>query len=573
MPDPSKAWFEMLGLERPTFARSTWIPLRLLETTVSEPRWITGGWEEHFQVIGIEFPLAAGEQVSELDWVVAQRYEHTPAVEKDGWVPAGDFDDTRFEFRGRYPVLVLSTNGQTQWLLEQDLVLALGLLREGDVWVRPGEDFLQVAQLDRTDSGERLMMRAEHLRDYLCARESGLLLATYRSRKAVLAEKPDFGWGADDVTRAIDGGGEWRGSYHSVSAGGLPFGPWSVMRMSRHDPELDDDVPVLPGAGESKVRFEEGTYQPPGEPRTMVCGEFWRNEWVEPSSRSPRVRRDKVQSNIEFIVESDGTRMLAKHLLGGIRWLWFSPLIVGDVLEKRGGSLSWATEDTGGLHLVSHSPLHFGVNAAGQINVFAKDIALLPEHVQRLWAARNVTPDGKVSEELIAAQMRCDPAATRAPEVYLFDAEREFQVVTKRRFGNSLLKSHSWEYALLRRIHRFRCCETDGTYALCKDLTRFIIERLDVALLKKLVAGQGNLGSLKLLERLLDNPGADGYSVMGPLVACYDLRLADAHLPSADVDERLALLSVTPGMHCVEKGKRVIRSIADALAAINATLE
>ena len=428
MPHVNKDWFEMRDLRRPRLSTATWIPLRFLETTRSQRKWIAmGGWEEHFQVIAIELPLAAQQSVPGLDWVVAQCSIHEPSVQNEGWVRAGTFRDERFgDFSGRYPVLVSSTCGETEWLLDQDVVLALGLIREGESWVRPKEDFLDVARLERAPDSESLKIRAEHFRDYLGARESGLVLATYRSRKAVFAQKPDFGWGSDD--EPFEGGGRWNGGYHEVTAGGFPLGPVSVMKMSRHDPELGDDVPILPGAGDENVRLEKGTYRPQGTPLTIVRAELWRNEWVPPSRRSPMVRGDEVESTVDFIVDGDGTRARAQELRGGIRWLWFSPLVVGDILERRGGELSWATENTGGIRLVSYSPLHFGVSGAGLVNVFAKDIALLPEHAQRLWTARNVTPDGRVSEELLAAQMRCDPAATHAPEVELVSGRTEAQI-------------------------------------------------------------------------------------------------------------------------------------------------
>ena len=58
----------MRDLRRPRLSTATWIPLRFLETTRSQRKWIAmGGWEEHFQVIAIELPLAAQQSVPGLD--------------------------------------------------------------------------------------------------------------------------------------------------------------------------------------------------------------------------------------------------------------------------------------------------------------------------------------------------------------------------------------------------------------------------------------------------------------------------------------------------------------------------
>jgi hypothetical protein len=63
--------------------------------------------------------------------------------------------------------------------------------------------------------------------------------------------------------------------------------------------------------------------------------------------------------------------------------------------------------------------VHFGINSRGLVNVYAKDIALLPDWQQKIWAGYNIGPDGKVSEELLASQAEAQPADTQAPEVFL----------------------------------------------------------------------------------------------------------------------------------------------------------
>jgi len=63
--------------------------------------------------------------------------------------------------------------------------------------------------------------------------------------------------------------------------------------------------------------------------------------------------------------------------------------------------------------------VHFGINSLGLLNVYAKDIGLLPEWQQRIWAGYNVGPDGKVSKELLASQIDAEPADTQAPEAFL----------------------------------------------------------------------------------------------------------------------------------------------------------
>ena len=74
------------------------------------------------------------------------------------------------------------------WHLHQDLVIALGLKREGDIWLCPDEGYIDVAHLKRREDGSAYLLeiRAEHLKDYLCARNMALYITSYRNRKIIV---------------------------------------------------------------------------------------------------------------------------------------------------------------------------------------------------------------------------------------------------------------------------------------------------------------------------------------------------------------------------------------------------
>jgi hypothetical protein len=64
-------------------------------------------------------------------------------------------------------------------------VITLGVKREGNVWVAMDEDYIEVVRL-KLDDDKRprlLEVRAEHLKDYLCARRMALLISWYRERQ------------------------------------------------------------------------------------------------------------------------------------------------------------------------------------------------------------------------------------------------------------------------------------------------------------------------------------------------------------------------------------------------------
>ena len=51
--------------------------------------------------------------------------------------------------------------------------------------------------------------------------------------------------------------------------------------------------------------------------------------------------------------------------------------------------------------------MHFGVNALGFVNVFAKDIGFLREWEQQIWAGFNVGPEGGREEFLGLGEQGC----------------------------------------------------------------------------------------------------------------------------------------------------------------------
>ncbi len=549
----------------PWIPGASWIPLRSqCMRQRGEP--LSVGWvERYFGAVSIVVPRNRREDAIKLDWSDVECGSHRPYHEGDEYFPAGSFHDSRLDLRGCYPVLEQHRDADhgTEWCLDQDIVLGLELKREADVWVCPAEDYADVARLKRDADGrpELLEIRAEHMRDYLCGRASGLLVATYLSRRAVFRRIPRLTWQNDNPMEMV-AGGRWKGSCRHVSSSGLVGGPVSAAVVSSGGGKAGGDS----AASQTERRAEDGALS--GQPRNavLICGDLWRNDWVEPATSSPRILRECPEPTVPFIVENDGTTAVASEICGKTLWLWFKPAVVLGILRRRGGSLGWYSEDTGWVELASHSPLHFGVNDLGLVNVFAKDIAGLPLHVQTLWAAYNVAPDGGVCPELTAAQMCCNPATTEAPEVTFGSAVAALDAAALKTLGRPFLRPHSDSEQILRQVHRFQCCEPGGLYRLCKEITRFATDRIDVALLRRLNPGEDSrAGGLKRLERVLTGHDLDGRLIVAPLVGAYELRLADAHPAPSELHRALELLGVTGDMSEVEQGKRTIQTVACTL--------
>jgi hypothetical protein len=83
-----------------------------------------------------------------------------------------------------------------------------------------------------------------------------------------------------------------------------------------------------------------------------------------------------------------------------------------------------------------------------------------------------------------------------------------------------------------------------------------------------------NWGSLKSLEKVLATVTGEGRArtALGPLHGIYNLRLADAHVASKDLDEAYALVRVDRTLPFVMQGRDLLvacvtslHTIADAL--------
>jgi hypothetical protein len=462
--------------------------------------------------------------------------------------------------------------------LSQDLIMALGLIREGPTWVRPQEGYVDVVREVHNDKGEMkgFLIRSDFLRDYLAARRLALRVAVYRQRTATLRDASHISWVA---TGLVDNQPHDRfeaRSFRTTADGGL-LGTVAVFEAWRTDVDEGDEVPVFPKESDQNTDGRSYRFERKGETVTRVDGELWREEWIEPAARSLRVRGDDPETDIDFIVDGAGVREPSHRLnnedVG--RYLWFNSRIVAALAGVRGAGFEWYTEDTGSLWCSPDYRVHFGVNQLGLVNVYAYDVARLPQWQQRVWAAHNVLPDGGVSAELLAAQMRAHPANTEAPEAKLVHEMTGLDEDFSRIFGVPIFRHHDAASEIASKVHRFRAVDEHNLLALAKDIARLTADRFDVAAMYKAVGKPDRtLGSLKSLEWLLGHfvPGDQARALLTPLVGIYELRLGDAHLPPSEIAQAFALVGLDRSAGLIEQGKVMIDRAAAAFAAIRAAL-
>lgn len=581
---PSQEWFEMAEVRRRRLAASVWIPLRRSETVVIQGDKNTIGLREEVDCVGsVAVALehrAIGERLSWSDIGLIR----APGPYASHTLPYKPADVHWFNDDqpiGIDLILVHSLNGnhESEWLINQDLIMALRLLQEGDVWLSVDEGYEEVIRRRRNTEGRvvSIDIKSEYLRDYLCARGMALRIAQYRQRTALLDDTSYLSWPEKGLLLEDDKGRFSSRIFGVDSKGWMSGGSVAVMQVWRTDVDEGEDVPVFDRESDVNTEYESSTYTRPDSAYAYRTeGELWREDWIEPAERSTRIRDDDPIEDLAYIVDASGERLPASALnnedVG--RWLWFKPQVIEALLAFRGSALSWYSKSTGGVKCSPDYDTHFGINAGGYINVYACDIAKLPQWQQRVWYGHNAAPDGPVSAELMAAQMGKGPADTIAPEALFAELLEDLDRTFVEQFGSPLFRPHDVQQDVLSRVHRFRALAPSGILALAKDVARLTADSFDIPFLRGVLQlkPKETLGSIKLLHAALSKAIADeaeARKVLGPLVGVYDLRLGDAHLPSSKIDEAYILVGIDRSASPIDQAVALLDKVCATLEAIN----
>src|SRR5580692_5067839 len=371
-------WFEMMEIRKRRFDSAVWIPLRSSQKDEIGKWGHLGHKSEFFGAASLAVPCRKRNAATNLGWDrLNLMHDHCGSAYRGRYVAADEYDDK--QLKEAIP-LVMSQSGNSAeppiWHIHPDFVITLKLKREGNVWVAMDEGYIEVVRLklDADNSPRLLEARAEHLKDYLCARRMALRISWYRERVKVVEAEPAFTWPKPDGT--YQDGERWQGRINAIHEGGEPFGEsMAVVHVTRPNLDFDEDVPLI---GVSDDTATSSFTRKLSEKRKLyrVAGEVWRAEWVEPGARSTRIRGDEPDSPVSFIVDAAGKKQTAKRLIDSGRWLWFKPEVIPALIDRRGGSLEWYTRETGGVKgSPGYSRVHFGINTLGLVNAYAKDVA------------------------------------------------------------------------------------------------------------------------------------------------------------------------------------------------------
>lgn len=567
-------WFEMADIRKRRLDSAVWIPFRASQESKTGKWGYLGYRSEFFGAGSLAVPLRKRVLAEKLRWIdMGLFHDHGGSVDGGRYVAADECWEKELKGAVR---LVISQRGNSiepgTWHVHPDFVSTLGLKREGNVWVAIDEGYVEVVRL-RVDENNRprlLEVRSEHLKDYLCARRMALRTSWYRKREEIVEVDPEFKWPKPDGT--YNNGERWEGRIGAIHEGGEWFGEsMAVVHVARTNLDFDEDVPQI-GVGDESVTSSFTRKVSEKRKLHRVVGEVWRDEWVEPGTRSTRIRRDDPHPPIAFLIDAAGKKDTAKKLVDSGRWLWFKPDIIPALLELRAASLEWYTRETGGVRGSPDYQIHFGINGLGLVNAYAKDVALQPEWLQRMWAGFNISPEGKVSAELFAAQGQGIPAPTQAPEGYLRDGVTLLNEAFANRFGTPLFRPHTDSARVLKSCHRFKALSASGLYGLAKELVRGVVEHIDTAALQQIVPPppKEKWASLKSLEAVLATVTESrwAHAALGPLHGIYNLRLADAHIASNDLDAEYELARIDKTLPFVMQGRDLLITCVNCLHVV-----
>lgn len=507
-------WFEMHDIKRLNLKRLVWIPLKASFVRKKEGKIGFDGYlEEYFGSHCIFVPIEEKGKIAKLRWDdigIDPRTKGYYCIDKKKYIPAPVFDMGTGESIGFHAVLKQFHNSieKEEWHILQDLILTLGLKKEGDIWVCPNEDYNKVIRLKLTSDGEPclLEMRAEYLKDYLCARNMILYSTSFYSREQITPSAKHIKWEngcCEENLKDV----RWKGTLQEIHEGGDSFGSeLKIIHIERTDINDDEDIPDISALPtDNNIETKSTIKKFSGRKLYRIIGELWRNEYFNPGKISIRIKNDNLPDSIFFITDNEESKESKVTLRHGGKWLWFKPDVVNALMNHRGGFLKWYTKDTGSVACLPDSGVHFGINDLGLVVVYAKDIVLLQEWQQKIWSAFNICPDGGISNELYQSQVRASPARTHAPESLFKLGLFLIHKFSLKQFKQSFIFENNRIPELLKSVHRFRAINKDGLYALAKDLSRLTADVIDKKIVQKFVKPpkDKNWGSLKSLEKLL----------------------------------------------------------------------
>ena len=549
----NKQWFEMSDVISNRHGDGEWTLLWAYEVLQRGDQFSAPYLEAILRVRSVFAPLLSKEK-----WF-SRWYD----IETDNVYPCVDhgqyckpyvyyFDSTSGDEAGEYGVYSYRiTSGETSGLIvNPDMVAALGLVQEGDHWIRPSECDVEVIKVERDSDGKiiTIKIKTEHLKDYLCARRMGLYIEEFRHRQEQDFDGNKIDWDRSpiiDKRFSSDGNGiyEWKG--------------W----MFKH---IDDyswnDVQTVKGPVLSLPSYYR------------IEGQLWKQFWVNPAKISSRVAGDEI--NLSFYVKPNGEQheiSTVDDFEYGHVYLFFNIGLV-DKLRSTGLTMTWVARDVFKVTSPNGPHVLCGISKKGNIFAISADVARQDTWLQMIYRSENIRPEelnDYAGCELFQNQMMCEFLSTKAPEDEFKRLVKDFDNVFLMKTGVRLWKDCNER--IINLVSRFASMDVDGYVRLAKILTEGIIERIDEKSLVGFINGRVKTDGFRGISLLgvcvnLLNTAIDGKIAVKFLRDINSIRQVDAHyMPPEDVQQKLSVLPWPGDMPFVERGARLIDYVNQGL--------
>ncbi len=246
----SEDWILLTKETRRLFSNATWIPLRASVEDKKGGIKEIGHVSDYFGCGSVAFPPERRLLVEErLGWndigightIAPYSYEggYYASIEQYQY---NDKEPIGINLVYEYPQPVV---GGKKWILSPDLVIALRLIKEGDNWVRPEENFVVVARETVNKDGEhcQVEIKKEFLLDYLAARNLSLRLSYYRQRVENVPVLENSAYANLQPHNGDRDSGRFELLIRDLNK--VFGGSWAMFRAWRTDVDEDDDAPVM----------------------------------------------------------------------------------------------------------------------------------------------------------------------------------------------------------------------------------------------------------------------------------------------------------------------------------------
>jgi hypothetical protein len=482
-----------------------------------------------------------------------------------GWDADGKFsfgDHAQYGDISLYPLGTLRKHPISEDLkidLNPQFVIYHALQKKNETeYYHPTDNLLVVEAKIEThkiyDPTAKITVHRDYLRDFLAAKDMGLLIFVIADRFVNALNEKDLG--VDEPTENYQiGDFTWisTNKYPVESKQGKYFRCRSILRRNFIIEPYD------------KPKFERTPW--------FYFGEIPRKESELPS----------------FIINDEGERStllqstyLPDYINGGIGkfgYLYFRPEVLQKFLTAFGYSVFFHMRNWGVASLPGDKgSIDVGINSDGLVNAFAPDIADLDISEQAYWSSFSSLPSGEICTEMFETRMQQIPPRSPGVTELIENARSHLNDIFQNRFSVDLFNNLELpDRALCRLSVGVISNQYEEVLDLAKVLYGWVIETMQISSLRSALGQLGatvnqQLRSIKLLEAILEAKGltnSQARSLTSSLVGLNELRIGSAHIGSPQLAASFQLMGASKIPDTPRKGWNVcVDAVANSLNSI-----